>query len=303
LSKMPSSNGVYSLPPGFLAVTGGTIVVSQHNPIFEDVAAALTLRLSRDGTASMTGPLQLASGTVSNPGAVFATDPMTGLYSLGAGLGIGVAVGGVQVASFLPGGITGARVVGELVPFTGTAAPSALWLLPFGQTVSRMTFAALWAFAQVEIANGSTLYNNGDGSTTFGILDLRGSLPIAWDVMGGTASGRLTLAASGVDGTKLGPAGGSQTYTLLQSDLPNVAPGITDPGHAHNFTAVISQFESAVAASGGLIGAAGPAVSTTTTNVTGITVHSINGGVTQTATKNLPPVVVTNYLLFAGAAA
>src|ERR1700733_12238212 len=105
---MPSSNGVYSLPPGFLAVTGGTIVVSQHNPIFEDVAAALTLRLSRDGTASMTGPLQLASGTVSNPGAVFATDPMTGLYSLGAGLGIGVAVGGVQVASFLPGGITGA---------------------------------------------------------------------------------------------------------------------------------------------------------------------------------------------------
>jgi hypothetical protein len=48
---MPSSNGVYSLPPGYLAATGTTIQVSQHNPIFEDVAAALTLRLSRDGTA------------------------------------------------------------------------------------------------------------------------------------------------------------------------------------------------------------------------------------------------------------
>jgi hypothetical protein len=32
---MPSSNGVYSLPPGYLAATGTTIQVSQHNPIFE----------------------------------------------------------------------------------------------------------------------------------------------------------------------------------------------------------------------------------------------------------------------------
>ena len=35
---MPSSNGVYSLPSGYLATTGTTIQVSQHNPIFEDVA-------------------------------------------------------------------------------------------------------------------------------------------------------------------------------------------------------------------------------------------------------------------------
>jgi hypothetical protein len=60
---MPSSNGVYSLPPGYLAATGTTIQVSQHNPIFEDVAAALTLRLSRDGTAPMTGPINLAAGS------------------------------------------------------------------------------------------------------------------------------------------------------------------------------------------------------------------------------------------------
>jgi hypothetical protein len=48
---MPSSDGVYSLPPGYLAIDGGVIEISQHSPPLEDIAAALTLRLSRDGTA------------------------------------------------------------------------------------------------------------------------------------------------------------------------------------------------------------------------------------------------------------
>jgi hypothetical protein len=29
---MPSANGVYSLAPGYLAVTGEPILASQHNP-------------------------------------------------------------------------------------------------------------------------------------------------------------------------------------------------------------------------------------------------------------------------------
>jgi hypothetical protein len=61
---MPGSNGVYSLPPGYLAVTGATIEASQHNPPLEDIAAVLTLRLSRDGRSPMTGALRLASGAV-----------------------------------------------------------------------------------------------------------------------------------------------------------------------------------------------------------------------------------------------
>jgi hypothetical protein len=111
---MPSSNGVYSLPVGYLAVTGATIQASQHNPPLEDIAAALTLRLSRDGTAPMTGALQLASGVVGAPGAVFAADPSSGLYKTTAG--IGVAIGGVKVAEFTAAGMaSGNRLIGELV--------------------------------------------------------------------------------------------------------------------------------------------------------------------------------------------
>jgi|SRR5580700_2586314 hypothetical protein len=124
---MPSTNGVYSLPLRYLAVTGATIEASQHNPPLEDIAAALTARLSRDGTTTMSGALQFAPGTVNAPGAVFSSNITSGFYSLGPGAGIGVAVGGVQIAKFLPGGVVGAREVGELVSFTGTAAPSSLW--------------------------------------------------------------------------------------------------------------------------------------------------------------------------------
>ncbi|WP_298254966.1 hypothetical protein [Bradyrhizobium sp.] len=56
--------------------------------------------------------------------------------------------------------------------------------LPSQPKISRTTYAALWAFAQIEITAGSTLYNNGDGSTTFGIVDMLGWLPVGWDKMG-----------------------------------------------------------------------------------------------------------------------
>jgi len=171
---MPSANGVYSLPTGYLAVTGATILASQHNPPLEDIAAALTLRLSRDGTAAMTGALQFSPGTVTAPGAVFSTDASSGFYKTTNG--IGVSIFGTQVAEFLAGGVSGSRVTGELVPFTGSSVPSALWVFPFGQTLSRTTYPTLWTFAQAEIAAGSLLYNNGDGSTTYP------SLRTAWAV-------------------------------------------------------------------------------------------------------------------------
>ena len=58
---MPSDGaGNYSLPSGYLAVSGGTITTSQHNPIFQDVAAALTARVMANGATAMTGLLTLS---------------------------------------------------------------------------------------------------------------------------------------------------------------------------------------------------------------------------------------------------
>jgi microcystin-dependent protein len=291
---MPSSNGVYSLPPGYLAVTGSVIQASQHNPPLEDIAAALTLRLSRDGSAPMTGALQLAAGSVTAPGVVFATDASTGFYKTAAGFA--AAVSGAKVAEFTAAGLaSGTFLPGMLFPYTGTVAPSNLWLLPFGQTVSRTTYAALWTFAQAEIAAGNTLYNNGDGSTTFGIPDMRGRVPVGWDKMGGTAASRMTTAGSGIDGTTLGGNGGAETVTLTAPQLPSSIP-YTDPGHKHSTNITVGSS----AVNGNLLSPASVNSSVfsydTGVSTTGITINPSGGG----AHNNVQPTLITNYILFAG---
>ena len=61
---MPRSGGIYTLPPGYFAVDGTTIEVSQHNPPLEDIAQALTDSLPRDGSAPMTGNLAMGSNKI-----------------------------------------------------------------------------------------------------------------------------------------------------------------------------------------------------------------------------------------------
>lgn len=100
---------------------------------------------------------------------------------------------------------------GMLAPYAGTSAPTG-WLLAFGQTVSRTTYADLFA------AIGTT-YGAGDGSTTFVLPDLRGRVVAGQDDMGGTSANRLTGASGGVDGDTLGAVGGAETHTLTTAQI------------------------------------------------------------------------------------
>lgn len=60
------SNGNYSLPPGYLAVPGQTILASQHNPSLEDIAAALSQVVYRSGVAPLGGNLSAAGFKITN---------------------------------------------------------------------------------------------------------------------------------------------------------------------------------------------------------------------------------------------
>ncbi len=93
-------------------------------------------------------------------------------------------------------------VVGRIIDHGGATAPSAGYLLCYGQAISRSTYAALFA------AIGTT-WGTGDGSTTFNLPDLRGRVTAGLDNMGGTAANRLT-SASGTPGTTLGGTGGGE---------------------------------------------------------------------------------------------
>jgi microcystin-dependent protein len=165
--------------------------------------------------------------------------------------------------SSAPGGLAPAGVV---LPFAGSTAPTG-WLLCFGQTVSRTTFASLFA------ALGTT-YGAGNGTTTFALPDLRGRVAAGEDDMGGTAASRLTTAGSGVNGLVLGATGGAQTHTLTTAQIP---------AHAHGYVGGSN------AAGSGTVGAAGQSAN-------GYVMNTLNAGSDQ-AHNNTQPTIVLNYII------
>jgi microcystin-dependent protein len=296
---MPSdANGVYSLPSGSTAVTGEIIQASTHNTPIEDIASAMSQRLIRSGVAPMTGPLKIVDGAVGSPAVKFSTDGTTGFYKTTNG--IGVSVGGTKVAEFTSSGAS--RMIGELIPWILSSLPDG-WVFPYGQTLSRTTYADLWVIAQDEISNGSSFFNNGNGTTTFGIGDMRGRVPAGKDDMGGSAASRLTSTYFGADATVLGAAGGSQTNTIVTANLPPYTPSGTVSG-----VSVTSNFDIQINQSGVDHGAptAGPndyaryspgrVTSTGTGNFNG----AAQGG-TSTPFRTTQPTLICNYILYAGA--
>jgi microcystin-dependent protein len=121
--------------------------------------------------------------------------------------------------------------LGGMLEFTGTTAPNGSFVLPFGQAISRTTYAAYFAMV-------GTSYGPGDGSTTFNVIDKRGRVSAGKDDMGGSAASRITSAGSSIDGTTLGANGGAQTVTLAQANLPNVNFNVDIPSGqgSHNHT-------------------------------------------------------------------
>lgn len=300
---MPSdANGVYSLPDGSEAVTGEVIQAPTHNTPIQDLASAMSARLMRSGVAPMTGPLKVADGAVGSPAVQFNSGSSTGLYKTTNG--IGVSVGGVKVAEFTSSGLS--RMIGELIPWTLLSAPSG-WVLPYGQTLSRTTYADLWTIAQTEIAAGNTFYNNGNGTTTFGIGDLRGRVVAGKDNMGGSVAGRLGSGAgfSGTDGKDpsiLGAYGGRETHTITTAQLPPYTPSGTV---ATSTTVDVPMQGNAAGANVGNAAFFGnnstalqsiPATASSSSTFTG----NAQGG-TSAAHNNTQPTMICNYILFAGA--
>jgi microcystin-dependent protein len=83
----------------------------------------------------------------------------------------------------------------------GGLRPPEGWLLCDGTAVSRSTYGRLFSVI-------GTAYGPGDGSTTFGLPDLRGRIP------------------AGLDGTQeefnsLGKKGGEKAHTLTMEEIPS----------------------------------------------------------------------------------
>ena len=100
---------------------------------------------------------------------------------------------------------------GCVLPYAASVAPSG-FLFCFGQAVSRSTYSDLFGVI-------TSIYGDGDGSSTFNLPDLRGRVVAGKDNMGGGVAGRLTDQSGGVDGDALGAGGGAETHTLTEAQL------------------------------------------------------------------------------------
>lgn len=122
--------------------------------------------------------------------------------------------------------------LGKVFDYTGPTAP-ALHLFPYGQAVSRTTYAAYFALV-------GTTYGVGDGSTTFNLPDLRGRVVAGKDDMGGVSATRLDDTPDhGITGTTLGSVGGEDTHTLIGAEMPAHTHSVTSNGSRHGLNGSI----------------------------------------------------------------
>jgi microcystin-dependent protein len=124
-------------------------------------------------------------------------------------------------------GRTQRRPTGDIEP-TVLAVAKANTLILDGSAVSRTTYAALWAWAQINGLVKTGLFTTGNGTTTFGLPDFRGRVPV----------GAGTL---GSDTYTVGQLSGSSTVTLATAQMPahnhSVSATTNSVGnHAHSGT-------------------------------------------------------------------
>lgn len=190
------------------------------------------------------------------------------------------AAGGAQVG--VPPATTDIMTDGVNVRFRNLPHPGSYWHYSGSSTPAWVSACSTppWLYC-----NGTTF-----SSGTYPLLTVILNSTTLPDLRGRTAyyyedgTGRL-----GGIGT-LGAAGGAQTITLTQANLPNVSFPVTDPGHNHTVATNDANAGSATTAGGPATGGyLNGATVTINSAVTGI---SVNSGGSGTAFAILPPGVV-----------
>jgi len=174
--------------------------------------------------------------------------------------------------------------IGTVIDYAGTLEPAAVqgvtWAYPYGQALSRTTYATL--FARL-----GTTYGVGNGTTTFNLPDYRGRVGAGRDDMGAVSADRITAGIAGFNGDTLGASGGDQR-------LHQHNHAVTDPGHLH----VIAPPSSSDTTSSGLTatGAGGGEMVTQYNSNTAITNISLADSGTGSS-QNMQPTLIVNKLI------
>jgi microcystin-dependent protein len=283
--ESPTFTGTPTLPTGTIATTqtAGNSSTAVATTAFVGTAVA-NLVDSAPATLNTLDELALALGDDAN----FATTTATAI-GLKAPLASPVFTGVPEAPTAAVGTNTTqlattafvqvANPTGAIIAFAGSSAPSG-WLLCFGQTVSRTTYATLFAVV-------STTYNTGgEAGTDFRLPDLRGRAIAGVDNMGGTDAGRLSIANT------LGTTTGAQTHTLSSAEMPSHTH--TQNPHSHSETNAV-RYPWVTVANFGEGGGFNSQYNTSTSTGSSTATNQNTGG--GGAHNNMQPTMVLNYII------
>jgi microcystin-dependent protein len=201
---------------------------------------------------------------------------------------------------------------GSGINFWGSTAPQG-WVLASGKTIgslssgateraNRDTFAlfeVLWTSydntilpiqdsAGVASTRGASATADFNANKRLPTIDLRGRTAIGKDDMGGVAASRVTAGESGITGTLLGSAGGSQSHTLTQAQL--AIHTHAQDAHSHGINGNVN-YGVAINTIAFTVGGA-----TNTLGTNGATATNQNTG-SGSSHQNTQPSIVSNYIL------
>lgn len=245
-----NGSGTMTVSNTFTANT--TIASAAMNTNFTDFASEMTNSVAADGQTDMSGALKAFSGTAAAPGITFSGDVDVGFYRQAADT-IGVSIGGTENAMLRMNGISSLVPTGAMFPYMGTSVPnSSAWVRANGRTIGNASsgatelasanteglFALLWDnFADSELAvssgRGASAAADFAANKTIALPDLRGRGVFGLDDMGNSAASRLGSIIS--NETTNGSAGGTETHTLTEAQLPSHTH--TMKNHTHSFSA------------------------------------------------------------------
>ncbi|SFO74281.1 hypothetical protein SAMN05216330_104454 [Bradyrhizobium sp. Ghvi] len=161
-----------------------------------------------------TYPIQTAPGSAVGAATLIAGTPYSAKFSSAAGAWV--------LRDFYSSAFN--VPLGGLLPSTIATPPNSNFILPAGQCISTVTYAAYWA------ALGSPASGSCPGGQ-FAVIDLRGRVLAALDNLNGSAANRLTSSSTGC-GTAMTSVGatcsnGSESKTLVTANLPPYTPSIS----------------------------------------------------------------------------
>ena len=242
-----------------------------------------TCTLNTDGLGAK--PLRSAPSVDLPAGTIIQGTPYVALYNNGDG------------AYYLHGffGQPWSIPIGGLMDFIGSTAPNSSFVFPYGQAISRTTYATLFALV-------GTTYGSGDGSSTFNIPDLRGRVIAGKDDMGGSAASRLTSSYFGTSAAALGAVGGGESHTLTLAQLPTITS--VNASQAISVTSTASNVlqGSPVATTVGTGGftrdtIVNPATVSAITSTANNSISVTSNGTSGNAHRTVQPTIICNKLL------